>query len=169
VKEIAEHLKGLGLQFWFESGQETAVTLLRLIRGVGTGNLGINLDPANLVLYGKSNPVDALSVFGAHVKNVHAKDGMYPTDPDRLGQEVRLGDGAVQWPALVNKLTALGYRGPFVIEREVSGEEQKRDIEYAVKYLEGLLGTGAGTRGAKGAGARRGAGAGRAARPRGKR
>jgi L-ribulose-5-phosphate 3-epimerase len=139
VREIALHLKSLGLQFWFETGQETPVTLLRLIHAVGTGNLGLNLDPANLILYGKASPVDALSVFGTHVKNVHAKDGMYPTDPDRLGVEMRIGDGAVQWPALVKKLEGLGYRGPYTIEREVSGEEQKRDIAYAVSYLEGLL------------------------------
>jgi L-ribulose-5-phosphate 3-epimerase len=144
VKEIAIHLKGLGLQFWFETGQETPVTLLRLIHAVGTGNLGINLDPANLILYGKASPVDALTVLARFVRNVHAKDGMYPTDPDKLGNEVRLGDGAVQWPLLVKKLTALGYRGPYVIEREVSGEEQKRDIAHAVSYLEGLLGAGGG-------------------------
>jgi L-ribulose-5-phosphate 3-epimerase len=142
VREIALHMKSLGLQFWFETGQETPVTLLRLIRAVGTGNLGLNLDPANLILYGKASPVDALSVFGSHVKNVHAKDGMYPTDPDLLGAEVRIGDGAVQWPALVKKLEGLGYRGPYTIEREVSGEAQKRDIAYAVRYLEGLLGVG---------------------------
>lgn len=142
VKDIAAHLGRMGLEFWFETGQETPVTLLRLIRSTGAPNLGLNLDPANLILYGKANPVDALDVFGAHVKSVHAKDGMYPTDPDRLGVEVRIGDGAVQWPALVRKLGALGYRGPYIIEREISGEEQKRDIAYAVEYLGKHLGAG---------------------------
>ena len=66
VRRIAVRLQALGMQFWFETGQETPVTMLRLIRSVGTGNLGINLDPANLILYGKGDPVDSLDVFGIH-------------------------------------------------------------------------------------------------------
>src|SRR5690606_23372177 len=75
VKDVALYLAGYGMQFWFETGQETPVTMLRLIHEVGTGNLGVNLDPANLILYGKANPVDALDVFGSYVRSVHAKDG----------------------------------------------------------------------------------------------
>ena len=139
VREVAMHLESMGLQFWFESGQETPVTLLRLIRAVGTGNLGINLDPANLILYGKGSPVDSLDVFGAYVRNVHAKDGLYPTDPARLGEEVPIGAGVVRWPDLVRKLSGLAFGGPYIIEREISGEEQKRDIAHAISYLESLL------------------------------
>lgn len=142
VKEIAGSLAKLGLELWFETGQETPVTLLRLIEAAGAPNLCINLDPANLILYGKGSPVDALDVFGRYVKNLHAKDGLYPTDPMKLGREVRVGEGAVRWPELVRKLDAVGYRGPFVIEREVSGEEQKRDIALTVTYLESLLARG---------------------------
>ena len=87
VRRIASRLRTLGMEFWFETGQETPVTMLRLIRAVGTGNLGVNLDPANLILYGKGNPIDSLDVFGSLVRNVHAKDGLYPTDPMKLGQK----------------------------------------------------------------------------------
>jgi L-ribulose-5-phosphate 3-epimerase len=142
VKDIAASLARNGLEFWFETGQETPVALLRLIHATGASNLGINLDPANLILYGKASPVDALDVFGSHVRNVHAKDGLYPTDPYQLGREVRVGEGAVRWPELVRKLDAVGYRGPFVIEREVSGDEQKKDIVLTVSYLERLLAAG---------------------------
>jgi sugar phosphate isomerase/epimerase len=140
VKEVAEYLANLGMQFWFETGQETPVTMLRLIHEVGTGNLGINLDPANLILYGKANPVDALDVFGQYVRSVHAKDGRYPTDPYHLGHEVKIGEGKVNFPALVARLTELGYRGPLIIEREISGEQQVIDIKEALTYLSGLLG-----------------------------
>ncbi|MEI7436881.1 MAG: sugar phosphate isomerase/epimerase family protein [bacterium] len=139
VRQIALHLKSLGMEFWFETGQETPVTVLRLIQKVGTENMGINLDPANLILYGKGNPVDALDVFGKYVKNVHAKDGLYPTDPMCLGQEVRVGEGRVRFPALIARLKEFGYTGEFIIEREITGEQQARDIAVTVAYLQGLL------------------------------
>jgi len=140
VRGVAERYQELGIEFWFETGQETPVTMLRLIRQVGTGNLGINLDPANLILYGKGNPIDALDVFGAYVRNVHAKDGLYPTDPMQLGREVKVGQGRVRFPEFVARLAEVGFAGEFIIEREISGEEQRRDIAETVGYLRKLLG-----------------------------
>ena len=139
VREVAQHAKKRRLQFWFETGQETPVTLLRLIETVGTGNLGINLDPANLILYGKANPVDALDVFGKYVCGIHAKDGLYPTDPMNLGHEVKVGTGKVRFPAFVRRLTEIGYPGAYIIEREISGAQQTKDILATVKYLRALL------------------------------
>ncbi len=139
VRKVAQHLDGLGLEFWFETGQETPTTLLRLIQAVGTANLGINLDPANLVMYGKGNPIDALSVFGKYVRNIHAKDGLYPTDPMRLGREVKVGEGAVRYPEFVRRLAEIGFDGEFVIEREITGDQQRRDIADTVTYLKRLL------------------------------
>lgn len=139
VRGLAQYYRQLGLAFWFETGQETPVTMLRLIQQVGTSNLGINLDPANLILYGKGNPLDALDVFGSYVRNVHAKDGLYPTDPMQLGKEVKVGEGRVRFPEFVRRLKALGYAGEFIIEREITGEQQRRDIAATVGYLESLL------------------------------
>jgi len=139
VRKVAQHLDALGLAFWFETGQETPTTLLRLIQAVGTANLGINLDPANLVMYGKGNPMDALSVFGKYVRNIHAKDGLYPTDPMRLGREVKVGEGAVRYPEFVRCLGEIGFQGEFIIEREISGDQQRRDIADTVAYLKRLL------------------------------
>jgi sugar phosphate isomerase/epimerase len=139
VREIAVYLKSLGLEFWFETGQETPVTMLRLIQCVGTGNLGVNLDPANLILYGKGSPVDSLDVFGSYVRSIHAKDGLYPTDPMKLGREVKVGEGRVRFPELVKRLGEIGFDGAFIIEREISGEQQRRDIKDTVVYLESLL------------------------------
>ena len=139
VKRLGESLKASGQNLLFETGQETPVVLLRLFETVGTGNLFVNLDPANLILYGKGNPVDALDLLGDYVRGVHAKDGLYPSGGLELGQEVRLGDGKVNFPALLRGLRAHGYQGSLTIEREITGEEQIRDIQYARELLEKIL------------------------------
>ena len=139
LRYIAGILKERGQYFLFETGQETPVVLLRAIEDIGTGNIGINLDTANLILYGKANPVDALDVFGKYVRNTHMKDGCYPTDGRHLGRETPLGEGKVDFPALIAKLKALGYTGPLTIEREISGEQQLHDILAAKAMLEKLL------------------------------
>ncbi|MCP4398809.1 MAG: sugar phosphate isomerase/epimerase, partial [bacterium] len=138
VKDVADYLEALGVEFWFETGQETPVTLYRLIKTLGNPNLGINLDPANLILYGKANPIDALDIFGSFVKNVHAKDAVYPTDPMKLGTEVKVGAGKVRFPAFVKRLNEIGFSGEYIIEREISGAEQIGDIQETILYLESL-------------------------------
>ena len=142
VRQIARRLKELGLEFWFETGQETPVTLLRLIQAVGTDNLGINLDPANLIMYGRGNPIDALDVFGDYVRNVHAKDGLCPTDPMKLGREVKVGEGRVRFPEFIKRLSEIGFKGEYIIEREIKGEQQSRDILATIDYLKKLLADG---------------------------
>lgn len=141
VRFVAEELKKNGQNLLFETGQETPVTLLRMIEDVGTGNVFVNLDPANLILYGKGNPVDALDVFGAYVRGVHAKDGLYPTDGIKLGCEVKVGCGKVNFPVLLQGLKNCGYDGSLTIEREIKGEQQLIDIVETVHYLEKLLDT----------------------------
>lgn len=143
LKELVKQCKENGQNFLFETGQETPVTLKRAIQDIekelGKGNVGINLDPANLVMYGKANPVDALGVFGEYVMGIHGKDGKYPTDGHMLGDEVPLGQGKVNYPAFVAKLKEIGYAGDITIEREISGEEQKKDIVMAKAVLDELL------------------------------
>lgn len=143
-KAIVEKCKENGQNFLFETGQETPVTLKRAIQDIekalGKGNVGINLDPANLIMYGKANPVDALEVFGEYVRGIHGKDGMYPTDGHYLGAEVPLGQGKVNYPAFIAKLKEIGYEGDITIEREISGEEQKKDIIMAKEILDKLIG-----------------------------
>jgi sugar phosphate isomerase/epimerase len=139
VREVAEHCKKNGQYLLFETGQETPVTMLRTFEQVGTDNLGVNLDTANLILYGRANPVDALDVFGKYVRNLHAKDGFYPTNGHDLGREVRLGDGKVDFKGVFQALHALGYDGPVTIEREISGEQQIEDIRYARTYLTDII------------------------------
>jgi len=137
--DIAEYAQSNNQYFLFETGQETPVTLLRTIEDIGTLNLGINLDPANLVMYGKANPVDALNMFGKLVRGVHAKDGFYPVDAKCLGREARLGDGVVDYSALIKLLSQFGYNGAITIEREITGSEQIADIKHAKAYLDALI------------------------------
>lgn len=137
IADIASHCKDLGLEFWFETGQETPVVLLRVIEEIGLGNFGINLDPANLLMYGKGNPLDSLEVFGKYVRNIHVKDGMTPTNGHQLGREVQVGKGMVNFPKFVKRLREIGFDGEFIIEREIpEGEEQRKDILETVANLE---------------------------------
>ena len=139
LREVAEYCAANGQKLLFETGQETPVTLLRAIQDVGTGNLGVNFDPANLILYGKANPVDALGMIGKYVCDVHAKDGCYPTDGKTLGRETSLGEGQVNYSALIRALKDLGYDGAITVEREISGEQQIADILKAKYLLENLI------------------------------
>lgn len=91
-------------------------------------------------MYGKANPVDALRTIGAYVRDVHAKDGCYPTDGRSLGRETALGEGQVNFPALIAGLRALGYDGHITIEREISGQQQIEDIMKAKELLLGCIG-----------------------------
>jgi len=131
IADIAKELKTYGQYFLFETGQETPVAMLRYIEEVGTGNLGINLDTANLILYGKANTVDAIEVFGKYVRNTHFKDGFYPTTGRELGHECALGEGRANVPGIIAALKKCGYEGPYIIEREISGDQQTKDIATA--------------------------------------
>lgn len=139
IKEVALHCKENGQYFLFETGQETPITLLRTIQKINTGNLGINLDPANLLEYGKANPCDAMDIFGDYVMGVHGKDAEYPTDGNYFGKEKRIGDGRVNFPVLIKKLKEHGYDDAITIEREICGEEQIKDILYAKSFLENII------------------------------
>jgi len=139
VRQVAQRCAELGVGFWFETGQETPVTLLRTIQRVGLPNLGVNLDTANLILYGKANPLDALDVLGQWVRGVHVKDGLYPTDGDQLGRETPAGEGKVDFPRIIARLKELGFAGALTIEREISGPQQIEDIRKAIAMLQPLL------------------------------
>lgn len=139
IRDLAQYMKDQGQYFLFETGQETPTTLLRFIENIGTGNLGINLDSANLILYGKANPVDALDVIGKYVRGIHAKDGFYPTNGMSLGHEVKVGEGKVNFPVFIKKLKECGYDGALTIEREISGDQQTKDIVETRDYLATLI------------------------------
>jgi sugar phosphate isomerase/epimerase len=139
IREVAAHCKANGQIFLMETGQETPITMLRAIHDTHADNIGVNLDTANLILYGKGEPVGALDVVGKYVQGLHAKDGLYPTDPKELGEEVAIGKGKVRFAEVIGKLHALRYTGPITIEREISGSRQEEDIRASIGYLQNLI------------------------------
>jgi len=138
LREIADYCKGNGQKFALETGQETPETLLRFIKDVARDNLRVNFDPANMILYGTAEPIPALKLLADYVDGVHCKDGKWPTEEDQLGTEYPLSEGDVGIEEFINTLKEIGYEGPLTIEREITGEQQKKDIVEAIKLLEKL-------------------------------
>lgn len=139
IRKVAEHLKVNGQYLLFETGQETPTTMLRCFEVVGTDNLGVNYDMANLISYGKANPVDALDTIGKYVMNVHAKDAKYPSTGRKTGGEMPMGTGKVDFVAVLSGLHKLGYKGFVTIEREIEGEQQIADIRKSKVFLEDII------------------------------
>jgi len=140
MKEVVGYCKNNGQNFRYETGQETPITLVRAIQDVGLDNQGVNFDLANLILYDKANPVDAIELLGPYVQGIHAKDGLFPTNPKELGKEVPIGKGKVDFPRIIERLKQLNYQGAVTIEREISGPQQVADVREAKNYLEKLIG-----------------------------
>lgn len=139
LQDIARHLEANGQVFVWETGQETPTTLQRTIEDVGMSNVGVNLDPANLVLYGKGNPVDAARILGPHIRAVHVKDGTYPTNTRGLGEEKVVGEGQIDFPRMLEQLAEAGYDGTLCIECEFTGEPQAEAIRTAIERLQNWL------------------------------
>jgi sugar phosphate isomerase/epimerase len=139
IRQVAEHCAANHQRFLMETGQETPTTMARAIRDVNLPNLGVGLDTANLILYGKANPVDAVAILGPHVHAVHAKDGRWPTNPDKLGEEVLIGTGLVDFAKVFAGLRKAGYTGAITIERETNGPQQIEDVRKEKQYLEKVL------------------------------
>ena len=139
IRTVAEHCKTNGQYFLMETGQETPTTMSRMLRDVSMPNLAVGLDTANLILYGKANPMDAVDILGPHIRGIHAKDGKWPTNPSNLGEEVKIGQGLVNFPEVFRKLHKVGYAGAVTIERETSGPSQIADVKDEKLYLERAL------------------------------
>lgn len=135
VRRVCDHCARNGQTFALETGQEPAAALLEFLHAVDRPNLGINFDPANMILYGSGEPMEALRTLGEHVLTVHCKDGTWPETRGEWGRETPLGDGDVGMQRYVRTLREIGYAGPLVIEREIVGEEQRADIGRAIALL----------------------------------
>jgi sugar phosphate isomerase/epimerase len=143
AREICDHCGNNGQFFTLETGQEPAKVLLRFMEDVNRPNLRINFDPANMILYGTGDPIEALEVLGKQVISVHCKDGDWPPvdQPKALGVERPLGEGSVGMPRFIAKLKEIGYRGVLSIEREEQDATRRSaDIRNAVALLRRLTG-----------------------------
>lgn len=132
VSWMRDECRKAGLELILESGQETAAELVDFLKSVP--GVGVNFDPANMILYGKGCPMAAIDRLLPHIRQVHIKDAVASAKHDEWGAEVPWGEGEVGGRAFVEKLLKLGYRGNFAIERE-GGEQRTEDILQAVKLL----------------------------------
>ncbi len=142
VRRVCDHAaRQHGQTFALETGQEAAPTLLDFIHDVNRPNLGINFDPANMILYGTGDPIEALGVLGEHVLSVHCKDGDWPPEnvAGALGSEKALGQGAVGMDRFLRQLKHVGYKGPLTIERETDDAAQRiKDLRMGVGLMQQL-------------------------------
>ncbi len=134
---IAKDLLPHGQRLLFETGEELPVTLVQLIEKVGTLNLGVNLDPANLLSSGRANPADALEyLLAPYLMGMHAKDATYPTGTSPKGHETRVGEGHADFRRILATLKRIGYAGDITIERETNMDAAwEKDIVDARAYL----------------------------------
>lgn len=141
VVELCDYCADNGQRLHLETGQETAECLLRFLKNVGRGNLGVNFDPANMILYGAGEPLPALRLLASYVRSVHCKDARWAEKPGvEWGIETPLGEGDVDMAKFIATLKEIGYRGPLTIEREIAGEAQAKDFEKGVRLLRQLAG-----------------------------
>ena len=140
VARCCDHAAENGQTINLETGQETAAHLLDFLGDVNRENLGVNFDPANLLLYGTGDPLPALRQVGEFVNSVHCKDARRAPEHVRgkeWGEEVPLGEGEVGMTDYLRTLHEIGYRGPLTIEREIPGDRarQKADVATALEVL----------------------------------
>ncbi len=141
VRDVCDHAAKHNQTFALETGQEPAEVLLRFFKDVDRANLRINFDPANMILYGTGDPIEALRLLAPHVSSVHAKDGDWPPKnvPGALGTERPLGKGSVGIPKFVETLRELGFAGPLNVEREAENQDERiRDMRMGIELLRGL-------------------------------
>jgi len=135
LRIVADIFANRQLRLGFETGQETAHTLVEALDDLGCPNLGVNFDPANMILYGKGDPIEALRLLGPHVVQVHVKDAVPTTTPGTWGTEVPVGDGAVDWQALFEVALTIDPPVNFIIERE-AGADRSTDIPKARELIQ---------------------------------
>jgi L-ribulose-5-phosphate 3-epimerase len=136
--QVADIFAAGNIVLGLETGQETAPVLAQLLTKLGRKNVGVNFDPANMILYDKGNPIEALRLLGPWIRQVHIKDAVRTRNPGTWGEEVPAGTGEVDWKAFFTTLKQLGFSGDCVIERE-AGNQRVEDIRRARELAEKIL------------------------------
>ncbi|MDP6546326.1 MAG: sugar phosphate isomerase/epimerase family protein [Phycisphaerae bacterium] len=127
IREIATLFAGKGVDLALETGQEEAGVLKTFLDELGEVSVGVNFDPANMILYGKGDPVAAVEVLMPYLRQVHIKDALPTAVPGTWGSEEVVGTGAVDWDAFLTALDEGGFDGAMCIERE-AGSDRAGDI-----------------------------------------
>jgi L-ribulose-5-phosphate 3-epimerase len=138
LRELAAGLAEFGVEITMETGQEHAAELLQFINDLTVKNVHVNFDPANMILYGAGDPIEAVRTLGRHIRHVHVKDATLSSQPGvSWGEEVPFGTGQVGPRALLAAFDEVGFTGPMAIERE-AGDSRMEDVRFAIRTLHGL-------------------------------
>jgi sugar phosphate isomerase/epimerase len=137
LRELGGMFADAGVDLALETGQEEAPVLARFLDDLAAPNIGVNFDPANMLLYDKGDPVEALRTLLPHLKRVHIKDAIVTDIPETWGTEVVVGTGEVDWKAFLEVLAGADFRGALCIERE-AGEDRLADIRTAKEFIEAI-------------------------------
>ena len=137
LRQVADVLQEHGVRLGLETGQESAETLLGVLAELDRPSVGVNFDPANLILYDLGEPAEALAKLAARVVQVHIKDALRTKQPGQWGQEVRVGQGQVDWARFFEVLEQHSLDCDLMIERE-AGDRRVDDIREARRVVEEL-------------------------------
>jgi len=138
VRALADLFADRGIVLALETGQETAATLHQFLADLNRPNVGVNFDPANMILYDKGNPIEAMGILSSWIRQIHIKDARRTKDPGAWGEEVRVGQGEVDWPAFFGTLRKIQFVGDWCIERE-AGSDRLEDIRAARDHIGKLI------------------------------
>lgn len=140
MQQLARFAAALGQEFLFETGTETAEHLKMILDDINEPNVGINFDPANMLIYNNGDPAGVVDLLGDKIKVIHCKDADPPVDASPMGKETVLGEGSTNFTALLKRLVSGGFNGPLIIEREIlPGPEQEKDIKEAVALIKSTV------------------------------
>ena len=138
VTQIAHLFADKNIDLILETGQETASDLVEFLEYIDLPNLGVNFDPANMILYAKGEPVEALKILMPYVKQVHIKDAILTETPGQWGTEVVVGTGQVNWKEFFSVLADANFQGSMLFERE-AGDARVEEIKAGYEFVKNIL------------------------------
>ena len=139
IRALADRFASAGVCIALETGQETAETLTSALDELDRPDVGVNFDPANMILYGMGDPVEALERLAPRVAQIHIKDAVATSTPGTWGAEVSVGQGDVDWPRFFHVLRESNLTCDLIIEREARGDHAadiRRARELIQRYTE---------------------------------
>ena len=137
IRLVADVFAAKNVDLAFETGQESAGSLLEFLQELDRPRLGVNFDPANMILYDKGDPISALRLLAPRLKQCHLKDAKKTRQPGTWGEEVALGAGEVDWPGFFRTLEQVNFSGYLAIERE-AGNQRLQDIQTGRRLVQSL-------------------------------
>lgn len=142
ARYICAEIAKAGQRFLFETGEMIPTTLIQFMTEIGLPNVGVNLDPANFVINGRANPVDAARRLAPYIHGMHGKDAIHPVGTAPKGKEVKIGEGVVDFKAIFTLLKEAGFDGSVSIEYEMKNTPDRRaELISSKAYLEDLIKT----------------------------